>query len=70
MDPQEPVAATSQQVGSMLELQRHLEMRFNSLRDKRTGPIFFLEHGLMDFGLSRPHGYCTRFPRNIFTRGS
>jgi hypothetical protein len=30
----------------MRELQRHLTERFEGLRDSRTGPVFFIEHGI------------------------
>ena len=32
----------------MLEIQRALDERYRRLRDSRTGPVFFLEHGLND----------------------
>lgn len=40
----------------MYELQRRLEARFASLRVARTGPIFFIEHGLTEAELDELNG--------------
>lgn len=36
----------------MLEIQRALDERYRALRESRTGPVFFLEHGLNDSEVS------------------